>query len=536
VFDPAVQVDSIEPAGARAASVEMLAVTKRFGDFTALDAVSLTVAAGSFHALLGENGAGKSTLVKCLIGYQPCDAGAIVVDGRERNMRSPRDAAALGIGMVFQHFTLAPNLTVAENLLIARSDLPHRLDHREEFARLERLLAGMPFEIRLARKAGELAAGEKQKVEIVKQLYLGRRLIVLDEPTSVLTPAEADELLGYLRERTRSGELTVLMITHKFREVMAFADRVSVLRRGRLVGDASVAEVDTDRLSAWMMGAVIGVPGAAAPRVAAPPASVSRGRVVLRVAGLEVMGDQGLPAVDRLDLDVSAGEVLGIAGVSGNGQRELVEALLGQRRSHRGTIEVDGTPYGGSRREIRALGVRSLPEEPLRNACVASMSVAENMALRNYDVRPLARGILLDRSALVAQARSLVDQFEVRTTGPLAPIGSLSGGNVQRAVLARELSRGNGAGVRLLIVANPVFGLDFRAVEAIHTRLRAARDAGCAILLVSEDLDELLELADRIAVMHAGRITYECNAVAADVATLGRAMAGDHLPGNLLPA
>ncbi|WP_341678605.1 ABC transporter ATP-binding protein [Niveibacterium sp. SC-1] len=522
LFGSVVHVPGIAPPVGEAAGIDMLQVTKRFGAFTALDGVSLSVAPGSFHALLGENGAGKSTLVKCLIGYQPADTGSLMVDGREQKIASPREAADLGIGMVFQHFTLAPNLTVAENLLLAQPRLPAVLDWRRERAALENMLADMPFKVPLGVLAGELAAGEKQKVEILKQLYLRRRFIILDEPTSVLTPGEADELLGFLKQRTRAGKLSVLMITHKFREVMAFADDVTVLRRGRRVGGTKVAETDPHQLSVWMMGADESVEAPAA--VATPVAAT--GEEVLALDGLSVMGDQGLPAVQDVGLQVRAGEIVGVAGVSGNGQRELVEALLGQRRVIRGRIRIAGRDFHHRRGEIRALGVRSLPEEPLRNACVGEMSVAENIALRSFDRSPLASGPWLRAGALARQADEMISAFNVRTPSADAPIAALSGGNVQRAVLARELSAGEGQ-VKLLIVANPVFGLDFRAVAAIHARIAAARDAGCAVLLVSEDLDELLELSDRIVVMHAGRLVYECPRDKADVATLGHYMAGE---------
>ncbi|WP_374600774.1 ABC transporter ATP-binding protein [Niveibacterium sp.] len=523
MFESAIVVPGVEAPQGEAAEVEVLNLTKRFGDFVALDDVSIHVAAGSFHALLGENGAGKSTLVKCLIGYQPADSGSVSVDRRERSIGSPREAAALGIGMVFQHFTLAPNLSVAENLLLAQPRLPALLDWKRERAALDAMLAEMPFRVPLDALAGELAAGEKQKVEIIKQLYLKRRFIILDEPTSVLTPGEADELLGYLQTRTQAGKLTVLMITHKFREVMRFADAVTVLRRGRRVAGAKVSETDPQRLAVAMMGADD------APAEAATQAEVRDlgGAEVLQVSGLTVIGDRGVPAVDKATFSVRAGEIVGVAGVSGNGQRELVEALLGQRRILGGTVSIDGKPYRQRRHEMQTLGVRSLPEEPLRNACVGEMSVADNMALRSFDKAPLARGPWLRPKALAEQARSMIEHFGVRTPGPGAPIASLSGGNVQRAVLARELSEGTQGPVRVLIVANPVFGLDFRAVAAIHARLRAARDAGCAVLLVSEDLDELLELSDRLLVMHAGQIGYECPRAGADVATLGRYMAGE---------
>jgi len=503
-----------------ALELEVVGLSKRFGGFTALEDVSLRVAAGSFHALLGENGAGKSTLVKCVVGYQRPDAGAILVGRRERDIRSPGDAHALGIGMVYQHFTLVPSMTVAENLVMARDDVPLRVRWRRERERLAAFMASVPFALDLDRPAGQLAAGEKQKVEILKQLYLRRRFVVLDEPTSVLTPAEADEVLGTLHAMTRAGDVTVLMITHKFREVTAFADAVSVLRGGRLAGEGRVADLTPAQMAEMMVG-TREVPAAHAERAdGRDPGRAPR----LAVDGLVVDDDAGLVAVDRVSLAVRPGEIVGIAGVSGNGQRELVEALIGQRPSAGGEVLVGGEPFHATRAEIRRHRVFSLPEEPLRNACVPAMSVAENMTLRNFDRPPQSAGPWLRRGALRTQAERWIASFGVKTAGPDARMATLSGGNVQRAVLARELSEP----VSVLIAANPVFGLDFAAVAEIHDRLLAARNGGAAVLLVSEDLDELLELSDRIVVIFDGRIVLETATAVADIAVIGPCMAGHH--------
>jgi simple sugar transport system ATP-binding protein len=503
----------------RALEVEVVGMTKRFGATTALDGVSLKFPAGAFHALLGENGAGKSTLVKCLVGYYRPDAGHILVDRRERDVGTPHAAHALGLGMVYQHFTLVPSMTVAENLVMARDDVPAIVRWREERERLAAFMGTVPFRLDLDAPVSGLAAGEKQKVEILKQLYLQRRFMILDEPTSVLTPAEADDVLGMLRAMTRAGAVTVLMITHKFREVTAFADTVSVLRRGALVGGGRVGDLDPTTLAEMMVGARE-LPQAHADKravtIPGPP------RLVVR--DLVVEDDAGQRAVDAVSLTVHPGEIVGIAGVSGNGQRELVEALIGQRRVASGAVLIGGTPYHASRRQIRGLRTFSLPEEPLRNACVGRMSVAENMALRNFDQAPLAVGPWLRPRAMREQAERWIAEFGVTTTGPAAPMSTLSGGNVQRAVLARELS----GEASVLIAANPTFGLDFAAVAEIHERVLAVRNDGAAVLLVSEDLDELLELSDRILVMSEGRLVHETAASCADVAEIGRAMAGHH--------
>jgi simple sugar transport system ATP-binding protein len=504
-----------------ALDVETVGLTKRFGALLALDDVSLRVRTGSFHALLGENGAGKSTLVKCLVGYHPPDSGSIVVAGREREIRAPHDAHALGIGMVYQHFTLVPSMTVAENLVMARDDVPAIVSWSRERARLAEFMTTVPFAIDLDAPAGRLAAGEKQKVEILKQLHLRRRFMILDEPTSVLTPAEADEVLGMLKAMAALGEVTVLMITHKLREVMAFADTVSVLRRGRLAGEGAVSELTPARLAEMMVG-MREIPQASAARHDGHHAGALPR---LAVDGLVVEDDAGRTAVDQVSLAVRRGEIVGIAGVSGNGQRELVEALVGQRVPIAGEVRVDGAPYRATRSQIRFFGAFSLTEEPLRSACVASMTVAENMALRTFDRPPIAAGPWLFRRPLRAQAERWIRDFRVQTTGPEAPMATLSGGNVQRAVLARELS----GDVSVLVAANPVFGLDFAAVAEIHGRILAARDAGAAVLLVSEDLDELLALSDRIAVMFGGRIVHETATAAADIGVIGPSMAGHHL-------
>ncbi|TDY21804.1 nucleoside ABC transporter ATP-binding protein [Paraburkholderia sp. BL6665CI2N2] len=511
----------------QALGVEVMHACKSFGAFRALDDVSIKVKAGTIHALLGENGAGKSTLVKGLVGYGVLDDGQIAADGREVHIHSPRDAQALGIGMVYQHFTLASGLSVEENLLLARGQMPWKIDWKAERAALVAFMQRMPFRLPLDAPVAALAAGEKQKLEILKQLYLQQRFLILDEPTSVLTPQEADEVLGLMRDLTTRGELTVLMITHKFREVMSYADDVTVLRKGRQVGTSAVANTSRDELAAWMMGTVAAsdAPVMAAvteERVPRKPLDESA-QVRLALRDVSVEDDRGHTAVKHATLSVRAGEILGLAGVSGNGQKELVEALVGQRRVKTGDMQVAGKPYQATREQMTQRRVFAIPEEPLKNACVGGMSVAQNLALRDFDREPLRRGgWWLDRSAMRERAAQLIGEFNVRPPVPERAIGTLSGGNVQRAVLAREL----GQPVDVLIVANPVFGLDFASVADIHARLMAARDAGAAVLLVSEDLDELLELADRIMVIAEGELVYETPAARADRTVLGQHMAG----------
>ncbi len=523
-----------QPVPTGAMALETFELTKRFGSLTALDHVTMKVAPGSVHALLGENGAGKSTLVKCVAGFQRPDEGAVIADGREQDIASPVVARSLGIGMVYQHFTLAPGMTVAENLLLAGTRLPALIDWKTKRAELKEFLASTPFTLDLDARPSELAAGEKQKLELLKQLYLRPRLLILDEPTSVLTPQEADEVLGHVRDFARAGHCTVLLITHKFREVMAYADEVTVLRRGRSVHHCAVARTAPALLAQAMVGEAAAAslempfPEARTRTVRArhrnAPLDVVAAEKLLAVHDLNVAGDRGTLAVRDVSLSVAAGEILGIAGVSGNGQRELVEALVGQRHRAGGDVEVLGQPYAGGRRENHRLKVRSLPEEPLRNACVAEMSVAENMALRDFDLPPLYRAGRLRYDGWRSRAREWIAAYGIKTQGENVPIRSLSGGNVQRAVLAREL---NGE-INVLIAANPVFGLDFAAVREIHGRLRGVRDRGGAVLLVSEDLDELIELADRIVVMSEGRIVFETRAADAQRHVIGAHMGGGH--------
>ena len=520
---------TLQPApktGALALSTYQL--TKRFGAFTALDHVDIEVRPGTVHALLGENGAGKSTLVKAIVGYHLPDEGAVLIDGREHAITSPVVARELGIGMVYQHFTVVPGMTVAENLLLAKGALPAVIPWKQVRAELEAFMSTTPFKLDLDARPVDLSAGEKQKLEILKQLYLKPRLLILDEPTSVLTPQEADEVLGALRDRAHAGEVSVIMISHKFREVMEVSDDVSVLRRGKLMGSHRVADTTPRMLGAEMMGqaesanagAAMGTLGQELERLPQPEGAGER----LRIEGLHVDGDRGERAVRDFTLSVKAGEIVGVAGVSGNGQRELMEALVGQRDRAGGQVFVAGEAYRATRAQNQRLNVRSLPEEPLRNASVGDLSVAMNIGLRRFDQAPAARGGWLRGGVLRQQARELIATYGIKTQGENAPIRSLSGGNVQRAVLARELD----GQVDVLLVANPVFGLDFAAVAEIHSRIMAVRNAGGAVLLISEDLDELLKLADRIVVMSEGQVVHECDARDADRHVLGTFMGGHH--------
>ncbi len=497
--------------------LDVVDMTKRFGSFTALDGVSMSLKPGTVHALLGENGAGKSTLVKCVMGFYRPTAGQILVDRQQQTIHSPKDAHGYGIGMVYQHFTSVPAMTVAENLVLARYDTQSIINWKKESEQLHAFIDRSPFKVDLHTPVTQLSAGEKQKLEILKQLYLKSRILILDEPTSVLTPGEADEVLGLLRSEVVKGSLSILLITHKFREVQAFTDEVTVLRKGKLAGQGAVKDLSVEDLAQMMLGK--------ARETKSVNKTETNGKTpVLSITDIHAQRDNGLPAVEGINLTVNSGEIVGIAGVSGNGQRELVEVLAGQRIPTSGQLEVNGEAYTATRAEMFKHQVYALPEEPLRNACVSTMSVAENMALRTFDQPPQAKwNWLLILKAMRQMAQGLVKTFSVKTPTVETPVGHLSGGNVQRTVLARELSSES---VKLLIAANPCFGLDFAAVDFIHHAIVDARNRGVAVLLVSEDLDELLALADRILVISEGKFVYESDIAEADLSLIGQRMAG----------
>jgi len=497
-------------------SLQTVGMTKVFGPLVALDDVSITVEAGSFHALLGENGAGKSTLVKCVMGFYSADKGEVLLDGKEALIRNPRDARACGIGMVYQHFTLVPSLTGAENLVMSRADAPSVIDWKKERRALDQFLDRMPFRVPLDVQVSALAAGEKQKLEILKLLYLDQRLLILDEPTSVLTPGEADEMLGLLKGMAQRKDITVIMITHKFREVRAFADEVTVLRRGKMVGGGEVADLSTEDMARMMIGDT-------QIRERAVRAERQPGPVTLELVALYADDDDGLPALEQVNLKVHAGEILGIAGVSGNGQSQLVEVLSGQRPLTDGRIIIKEEPFEPTRNTFHRMKLFGLPEEPLKNATVPRMTVAENLAFRTFDRPPTAKlGWWLSPGPMRAKARELIARYRIKTPSPETEVANLSGGNIQRTVLARELA----SEVDVLIAANPCFGLDFASVVEIRARIMEQRNRGAAVLLVSEDLDEILEMADRVAVMSGGTINYVAPLGETDRATIGKHMAG----------
>jgi simple sugar transport system ATP-binding protein len=450
------------------------------------------------------------------MGFYQATSGTFIIDGKPVAIKATRDARQHGIGMVYQHFTLVPNMTVAENLVLSRDDVPAIINWKNEITELRKFMQTTPFFIPLEAPVRSLAAGQKQKLEIVKQLYLKTKVMILDEPTSVLTPLEADEVLGMVHGLTREGKLSVLIITHKFREVMAFADEVTILRQGKFAGAGKVKDLTPAQMAEMMIG------------------SETTAKLAARLDGIEPIkklelrnlcanDDIGLSAIKNLNLTVHAGEIVGIAGVSGNGQSKLVEVLAGQRQPTGGLVIVNGHRYHAQRHEIRKHRLYILPEEPLKNACVPGMSVGHNVSFREYDRHPLTRGkLFLHGGAMRRMARDLIARYRVKTPSTETPIRNLSGGNVQRAVLARELS----TDVNVLICANPCFGLDFAAVADIRAQIVDARNRGAAVLLVSEDLDEIFELSDRIFVMFHGELVHEVSSALKDIRMIGAHMAG----------
>jgi general nucleoside transport system ATP-binding protein len=495
--------------------LELRGVTKRFGVIVANKDVDFALARGEVHCLLGENGAGKSTLVNVACGlYQP-DAGEILVDGAPVRFSSSADAIAAGIGTVHQHFQLVAALSVVENVVLGREI---RRGPMLDLARARRLVAALSERYGLAidpdAVVEELSVGARQRVELIKALYRDAEILILDEPTAVLTPREVERFFAAVRSPAEQGR-SVVFITHKLREVLAVADRVTVLRAGRVVGTADPSTATAQSLATLMVGRDVALEVAKAP---AKP-----GRPVLAVRGLEVADDRGAVTVQGLDLEVRAGEILGIAGVEGNGQRELVEAITGMRAPAAGEILIEGrSAIGLTPRQVEALGVGHVPEDRSKHGVVAAFSISDNVVLNRYHRRPYSRRFVLQRAVVERHAAELVREFDIRAPSVRTPVGQLSGGNQQKVVVARELS----GDCTLLVVAQPTRGLDVGSIEFIHAQIVRRRDAGAAVLLVSAELDEILFLADRIAVLHRGRVVGLMDRVEATRERLGQLMAG----------
>jgi ABC-type uncharacterized transport system ATPase subunit len=476
--------------------LELHGITKRFpGGVVANADVDLTLRRGEIHCLLGENGAGKSTLMNVAYGlYQP-DEGEIRVHGERARLSSSADAIAAGIGMVHQHFQLVGVLTVAENVVLGREV---RRGMMLDLAKARRIVADLSERYGLAvdpdARIEELSVGAQQRVELIKALYRDAEILILDEPTAVLTPGEVDDFFAVMRTLVGQGK-SVIFITHKLREVLDVADRVTVLRGGRVVGTVDPQTATRHSLATLMVGRDVSF------EVEKEPAKP--GDVVLAVRGLQVADDRGVVTVSDLDLDVRAGEVLGIAGVEGNGQRELVEAITGMRTPAAGSVTIAGSETVGlTPRQIEELGVGHVPEDRTKHGVVAPFPIADNLVLNRYHRPPYSRRLVMQRKAMERHAKQLVEAFDVRTRSVWTPVAQLSGGNQQKVIVARELS----PALKLLVVAQPTRGLDVGSIEFIHRQIVARRDAGAAVLLVSAELDEVLALSDRIAALFRGGV------------------------------
>ncbi|MGE5263554.1 MAG: ABC transporter ATP-binding protein [Acidobacteriota bacterium] len=475
--------------------VEMRDITKRFPGVLANDHVTFDVRAGEIHALLGENGAGKSTLMKVLYGLYQAEEGQIFIDEQPVRIKSPTDALRQGVGMIHQHFQLVSAFTVAENVALGlRSARGPLLDLDTVSRRIRELASNYGLEVDPGTPVWQLAVGQQQRVEIIKALYRDAAVLILDEPTAVLTPQECNDLFGTLRRLTDDGH-ALIFISHKLHEVMRISQRVTVLRDGRVVGRVATRDTSEKELARMMVGRDVATKW--------DKAACESEEKVLRIEKLSVLNDKGLAAVKGISLDVCAGEIVGIAGVSGNGQRELAEALVGLRRATGGQVTLNGSDVTNcSPAQVIEAGVAFIPEERMTMGVVRDFTVRENVILETHAQPPLARGAFLDFGKIEAHTAKLVREYDVKTPSLDTPIKSLSGGNIQKLILARELSRQP----RLLIASQPTRGVDIGATEYIHKRLVEQRAQGTAILLISEDLDEVLALADRIAVIYEGEI------------------------------
>lgn len=498
-------------AGPAPPALEAVGVTKVFPGVVANADVDLQLHRGEVHALLGENGAGKSTLASILTGLYRPDAGELRRDGEPLELKSPRAALELGIGIVHQHFRLIPRFTVAENVALGDRRLPWRLRRTAVRDRVAELAERYRLPVHADAHVGDLSVGEQQRVEIVKSLYRGADVLLLDEPTAVLTPQECDALFDTVRAMAADGK-AVVFISHKLREVVAVSDRVTVLRDGAVTGALEVtADTDPAQLAELMVGRSVDL---SARRATAPA-----GKPVLQVSGLHLDAVDGRGRLQDVDLEVRAGEIVGVVGVAGNGQRELAEAITGLRTPSAGTVVVGYRDVTGTGpRATRVAGLGYVPEDRLGTGLAPGLSVADNLRLT------AKQPLLLDRRGATESARAVIDDFDVKTTGPGAAVRTMSGGNAQKVLLARELDTSHGA--RALVVASPTRGLDVGATEFVRDLLDRRRSEGCGILLLSEDLDEVLALSDRVVVISEGRIVLRRDADEVDVTELGLAMLG----------
>ncbi len=479
-----------------APALEMRGITKRYPGVVANDGIDLEVRPGEIHALLGENGAGKSTLMNVLYGLAKPDEGQILLDGQVVDIEDPTDAIERGISMVHQHFMLVPVLSVADNVLLGKEAMrgPIFLDQAEAKRRIRELGQRFGFELDPDQRVADLSVGWQQRVEILKALYRDARILVLDEPTAVLTPQETVEIFAVLRRLADEGH-SIIFISHKLYEVLEVADRITVIRRGKVVGSRIPSETDEDDLAELMVGREV--------QLTVDRGESHPGEPMLTVTDLGIKGDRGGEIVSGVDFEVRAGEILGIAGVAGNGQDEMVEAIMGLRRTSRGSITLDGEDVTtDGPRELHEKLVAFVPADRQRYGLVLSFPLADNCVLTDYYMQPYSRGVVRDESAIAQRAEEAIEQYDVRTPSALVTTGTLSGGNQQKLIVAREFDRE----LKLLILDQPTRGLDVGSIEFIHRQIIRKRDDGTAVLLVSAELDEVLELSDRIAVMYRGQI------------------------------
>ncbi|NOZ28333.1 MAG: ABC transporter ATP-binding protein [Chloroflexi bacterium] len=495
----------------------MVGIVKRFPGVVANAGIDLEVYAGEIHALLGENGAGKSTLMNILAGLYRPDEGEIYIHGRRVDIRSPRDAINLGIGMVHQHFMLVETLTVAENVILGLKEPRLILDMRQVEKEIEELSRHYGLRVDPTAYIWQLSVGEQQRVEILKALYRGANILIMDEPTAVLTPQEANDLGRTLRRMADEGK-AVIFITHKLDEVAEFSDRVTVLRQGKVVATLPTAETTKSELARLMVGRDVLFQLEKEP--------IQPGPVVLELQDVHATNDKGLPALRGISLQIREGEILGVAGVAGNGQRELAEVVTGLRPVTRGRILMRGRDVTNcSPREAIQAGISHVPGDRLGVGLVPNLPVSDNIILKGYRKPPLAQGPFLRKRAIVRFAQDLIQRFRIDTPSHATPVRLLSGGNLQRCILAREITAGRG----LLVAVHPTRGLDVGATEAVRRMLLEQRAQGAAILLISEDLEELLELSDRIIVLYEGEIMGMVPAKDANIEALGLMMAGTRL-------
>lgn len=498
--------------------IEMKEITKKFGDFVANDHINLSIQKGEIHALLGENGAGKSTLMNMLAGLLQPTSGEIVVNGESVTIDSPSKSSQLGIGMVHQHFMLVEAFTVAENIILGTETVKNGvLDLKQATKDIEELSKKYGLTVEPHAKVADISVGMQQRVEILKTLYRGADILIFDEPTAVLTPSEIAELMDIMKNLVKEGK-SIILITHKLDEIRAVADRVTVIRRGKSIETVEVAGATSADLAEMMVGHSVSFTTEKEP---AKPKDV-----ILSIKDLVVNENRGVPAVKQLNLDVRGGEIVGIAGIDGNGQSELVQAITGLRKVKSGSITIKGEDVTHlTTRKITELSVGHVPEDRHRDGLVLEMTLAENMALQTYYKEPMSKNGILNFNNINEHARKLMKEFDVRGANELVPAKGFSGGNQQKAIIAREIDRDPD----LLIVSQPTRGLDVGAIEYIHKRLIEERDKGKAVLVVSFELDEILNLSDRIAVIHDGSIQGIVTPAETNKQELGILMAGGNI-------